>query len=347
MSPGEPDSRAEQKQPLHGALSPGTFYSPSPQPSVGPTPHRSNVLRNASTSEPPAESPGLRSTFSIVIGSSPPKSLASASYGSLHSTTKKRGRPFKNSRETPTKTIPKKKGRPFKNPQAAAAAAAAAAKAAGISAEQFPKKRGRPFKYPQGPEEITPVIPPEPNFIPFICEWKNCPAELHNLDTLRAHLLTVHLWKQPYSGPYMCLWRRCGQEYRVMAGETGSTTIIDKGVEFKTKEEWQNHVKAAHLDPVAWYQGDGPSVAISFTKKPQPEATYTFASGGEDQQVTPSVRTQPLEGGRAKVNNAARFRRQRDGLYVVLVPVENPAAYMKADDDNDGDAGDKARMDEK
>jgi hypothetical protein len=59
--------------------------------------------------------------------------------------------------------------------------------------------------------------------------------------------------------------------------------------------------------------------------------------------VIPSVRNQPLEEGDAKLKNAARFQKQTDGLYVILVPIDNPEAYWKIDD---GDGGDEARMDE-
>ena len=73
--------------------------------------------------------------------------------------------------------------------------------------------------------------------------------------------------------------------------------------------------------------------------------SYLYDEDGR--QVTPLLKSQPEEGGRAKDNNAARFRKQRDGLYVILVPIDNPEAYMKIEyeDDND-DAGDEATMDE-
>lgn len=61
--------------------------------------------------------------------------------------------------------------------------------------------------------------------------------------------------------------------------------------------------------------------------------------------MTPSVKNQRLEDGRAKANNAARFERQRDGLYVVLVPVENSEAYMNIEYDDDNDVRDEADMD--
>jgi hypothetical protein len=55
------------------------------------------------------------------------------------------------------------------------------------------------------------------------------------------------------------------------------------------------------------------------------------------------VKNQPVEGGRASENNAKRFIKKRQGIYVVLEPVKNPEAYMKfnADGNNDIDGDDK------
>jgi hypothetical protein len=247
-----PESRAVQKRPLHGSLNPAAFYSNIPRSSMAPTPHGPSSLRHVSSPGVPA--PGSSASFAIVIGP-PPKAFPSPAFGSPSLTIKKRGRPFKNPQASPIQPIAKKKGRPFKNREAAAAVVGSAPRSS--STDQQPKKRGRPFKHPQGPEEVISFGPPEPKFVPFICEWKNCPAELHNLDTLRAHLLTVHLKKQPSGGLFMCLWRRCNQEHKVV-DDNGVLKVIDNGVEFETKEEWRDHMKVAHLDPIAWYQGDGP-----------------------------------------------------------------------------------------
>ncbi|KAG0651302.1 hypothetical protein D0Z07_1808 [Hyphodiscus hymeniophilus] len=256
---------------------------------------------------------------------------------SVHPVAKKKGRPFENPQETSVHPVAKKKGRPFKTHEAAAAAAAR-----GSSTDQQPKKRGRPFTYPQNPGEVAAAVPPEPIFIPFICEWKNCPAELHNLDTLKAHLITVHLKKQASAGLLMCLWGKCCQEH-MLVDDDGVSEVINKGAEFKTTEEWRNHAKV-HLDHVARYQGDGPKTELSFYKKPPPAIPYSYRNGGPEGQATPSVRHQPVEGGRAKHNNLARFRQTRDGLYFVLEPVHNPELYMKVE--NDQGEGYKADMDE-
>ncbi len=207
----------------------------------------------ASTTGLPAFTPG--STFQIVIGSRP-FNEARESYPT-QAITKKKGRSSKNPQATPTQSIAKKKGRPFKTPEGVAAAAARTS-----SNGQFPKRRGRPLKDLEAFEKVIPVTLPEPKFVPFVCEWKDCPAELHNLDTLRAHLVTVHLKKQHNGSPLVCLWRKCHQETKVVNVQTGLPKIIDKGFDFNTKDEWMNHIQEAHLKKVAWYQGDGPKTEL-------------------------------------------------------------------------------------
>jgi hypothetical protein len=173
----------------------------------------------------------------------PPKGSVTTPRDTSSLTPKKRGRPFKSSPgirfEEP---VMKKRGRPFSTPHAAAKAAAASR-----SAE--PKKRGRPFTIRHHVE--VPV--PDPIYIPFICEWKGCPAELQNLETLRMHLFNVH-GKKSTSGFYTCLWDKC-----INPAEEMEDLEPDKKVfEFKTKATWKDHVEKAHVTTVAWYLGDGP-----------------------------------------------------------------------------------------
>ena len=78
----------------------------------------------------------------------------------------------------------------------------------------------------------------------------------------------------------------------------------------------------------------------AYFENPRPAVSYTWLHGGPRGQPTPSVRDQPIEEGRAKDNNAARFVKKREGLYVVLEPVKNPEAYMKVDYDDCGDDAD-------
>jgi hypothetical protein len=159
-------------------------------------------------------------------------------------TPKKRGRPFKNSPGTPLEEpLAKKRGRPFSTLDTAAKVAATA------SGSAEPKKRGRPFTIRHHVE----VSVPEPIYIPFICEWKECPAELQNLETLRMHLFNVHGKKSP-SGFYTCLWGKCCK----LDEEVEGLELDKKALGFKHKATWKDHVEKAHVTTVAWHMGDGP-----------------------------------------------------------------------------------------
>lgn len=71
----------------------------------------------------------------------------------------------------------------------------------------------------------------------FACKWKNCQAELHNLDVLKQHMLKVHM---PF---YInCEWAECTNQETLPAAKLF------------------NHVKAQHIEPIAWKLGDGPSI---------------------------------------------------------------------------------------
>jgi hypothetical protein len=45
-------------------------------------------------------------------------------------------------------------------------------------------------------------------------------------------------------------------------------------------------------------------------------------------QVTPLLDGLPTEEGHPKENNAKRFMKKREGLHVVLVPIETPEAFQ-------------------
>ena len=104
-----------------------------------------------------------------------------------------------------------------------------------------PGKRpvGRPPGRPSGSNKIPMVVPPPPptSFQVYACQWQNCQAELHNLDTLRKHVLKLHV---PYS--ISCMWRGCTFEGHLPASQLFQ------------------HIKKAHLNSIAWKQGDGPLV---------------------------------------------------------------------------------------
>lgn len=305
------------------------------QPSLNPGPY----------SAPRRGRPPKSSSFVIEIPSVTPQ---------------KRGSPPKNTEQNPpVHPNSKKRGRPFKTTESAARAAAATSD----STDGISKKRGRPFKVRTQLE--IPV--PEPEYIPFICEWKGCPAELQNLETLEVHVFNVHSKKQP-SGKRFCLWGKCGAKHET--DKAVDSQPHDEPNEFRSKAEWKDHVTQQHLVPFAWHMGDGPKgtslcmfsessyhcgkeilLLITFAAvKPKSDiARWLMDNNGR--QVTPSVKDQPIEGGRAKDNNAKRFTRKVEGIYWVYERIESPKAHMKAQglrtgNTSDGDDEDDIQMGE-
>jgi hypothetical protein len=192
------------------------------------------------------------------------------------------------------------------------------------------KSRGRPGRKP-APTARQIYLKLNPHFLTFRCEWKDCPAELQNLETLRKHLLIVHgrpapsltsttpsppadasSPPRPSSPPpeptFPCKWSTC-------------TAVLP------ALDAFTSHVEQSHLLPYRWHAGDGPrnitpsspsstpatnpttSLSTSAIKLP----SYLFNARGE--QVTPSIETQQLETEDDRKKRQARINRvllQRD-----------------------------------
>lgn len=137
------------------------------------------------------------------------------------------------------------------------------------------KKRGRPAREASpSPRAIYEGL--GAGFVPFLCEWRGCRAELHNLETLAMHVRVVHCGEEATG----CLWGRCADEHR----------------RFGTSEALGAHVEAAHLIPYAWHIGDGPKVSLPGSPAASVDEElpgYLFDETGR--QVTPSVRDQTVE----------------------------------------------------
>jgi hypothetical protein len=142
-------------------------------------------------------------------------------------------------------SVQNKRGRPFRTSEIVTKA---------VVTDQTNHRRRRRSKLP--PSAIDLPLP-EPKFIPFLCEWEGCPAELQNLETLRAHIFTVHNKKRP-SGILPCLWTNCSPTSDALDNVKLAPNDQRKILHFKTKEEWQDHVNRSHLVPLAWHMGDGP-----------------------------------------------------------------------------------------
>lgn len=151
-----------------------------------------------------------------------------------------------------------------------------------------PKRKGRPPKQRRAPRAIYDQLRPE--YMPFLCEWEGCPAELQNLQTLRKHVLAVH------GRSDACRWGKCGHGLRPQ--------------NFPSREELQRHVEAAHFVPLAWHVGDGPlntNPDADVTRSmgnPKHLPEYLFDDAGH--QVTPSIIHQGFES-----EEERKFRRRR------------------------------------
>lgn len=89
---------------------------------------------------------------------------------------------------------------------------------------------------PTVPASATSV--PEPSYSMFTCEWASCPAQLHDVRTLERHVAKNHI-----AGQQTCLWQDCPNFATEYSGE---------GL--------KEHLAKAHIQPLAWKYGDGPSV---------------------------------------------------------------------------------------
>jgi hypothetical protein len=162
---------------------------------------------------------------------------------------KRRGRPCKQVDYTiPPNLTPKKRGRPISTPEGAAQAAAKAEAEGRPHTSQAPKKRGRPHK-----KFDHTFVHQNPEYVPFLCEWKDCPAELINLEILRNHIFSVHMRQH---GVLRCRWANCkgSQEEKNESNEPA----IGHHPSFNSEREFREHVNEAHLIPFAWHMGDGP-----------------------------------------------------------------------------------------
>ena len=77
----------------------------------------------------------------------------------------------------------------------------------------------------------------------YKCRWDGCPAELHNIDTLRKH---IHKHRTHLEKPYQCKWAGCGaQQDAIIVAES-------QRVRFKFEEAkvWDEHLENEHIRPL-------------------------------------------------------------------------------------------------
>jgi hypothetical protein len=223
---------------------------------------------NQTQTRTPAQPSGLRysstveSNFAVVIESAArstlpnPPNISSDTFDSSSAAPRRPGRPPKKLSPPSELVTPSSKriGRP---PKTLSSGVDTLGNSAG-------RKVGRPRTHPQSESKprgrprksVDPKLV-SPKFIPFLCEWKDCKAELHNLETLRKHIYTVHNKKQ-MSGAIVCQWAKCGLSREVRDKRTLQSKAIHENHDFADIQAFKDHVEKAHLIPFAWHMGDGP-----------------------------------------------------------------------------------------
>jgi len=140
-----------------------------------------------------------------------------------------------------------------------------------------------PASGPIGTKKTPKPTSPEPEYQVYKCEWKDCGAELHNLATLRKHLYKLH-GKPDTALQYKCMWSDCGKVIEEVNGRM--TTRITRP-SFWFEDGWKQHVGKAHLEPIAWRLGDGPTSGVS--EPSEAELSEAYLSDAQGRHVTPRV----------------------------------------------------------
>ena len=96
---------------------------------------------------------------------------------------------------------------------------------------------------------------PGPAYTIYRCHWENCPAELHNFETLKKH---VKKHRRATDGVYPCLWTDFDSSNPISNDPQGEERD-HKRLRFKTEEEWIAHVESSHLKTEMAFLARGPS----------------------------------------------------------------------------------------
>ena len=117
-------------------------------------------------------------------------------------------------------------------------------------------KGGRPRKTPVPRSRDM----SQPLYKIYRCLWEQCPAELHNLETLKKHI-RKHRDKSE-TGLLPCLWADCYDGNTSVANGSQANSKRQR-LKFDSDKAWQVHMEVKHLDAVAWELGDGPATHSS------------------------------------------------------------------------------------
>ncbi|KAF3766314.1 hypothetical protein M406DRAFT_346285 [Cryphonectria parasitica EP155] len=182
---------------------------------------------------------------------------------------------------------------------------------AGPSASQpTTKKRGRPPRAPSPTPRSVWESMAAPRYVPFLCEWAGCKAELQNIGTLRRHLRKVHTREGGGGVVPACRWAGCG-------GGGGGKEEEEETLKFERVCELDEHVDRKHLLPFVWFVGDGVRndklvIGPGRDREKEKEEVPAYLLGADGAQVTPWVRDQQVE-------DFATFKANRRRLKAILL----------------------------
>ncbi|KAL8971171.1 MAG: hypothetical protein Q9183_001177 [Haloplaca sp. 2 TL-2023] len=182
-----------------------------------------------------------------------------------------------------------------------------------------PGRRSKNTGSPKSSQQKSPI------FRVYKCKWKGCPAELHNLETLKKHVFKHS--EHYHDDPLPCLWKGCGKKLNGNE-EDSDEEDIDQPLEFGTKEIWAKHMERRHIIDDAWRLGDGPnnrsdsdmSDYVSDSAKRQvtpiisgkgPPDPLPLGSGSKSAKVYHKAHGNTTEQGKAEAFMAASEERRR------------------------------------
>ncbi|ROW17049.1 hypothetical protein VPNG_01019 [Cytospora leucostoma] len=182
-----------------------------------------------------------------------------------------------------------------------------------------PKRRGRPPRQPSPtPRGVWEKLVEPPQYVPFLCEWPGCKAELQNVGTLRRHIRIVH----GRADPLVCRWAGCD----------------GRSPEFTQDYEFQDHVDEIHLVPFVWHVGDGPRNERCMVKQESdPDYVPTYLLGADGEQVTPSVKNQTIE-------DFSTWRENRRRLRQIILQRDANAPLEEEDEDDSDEEEDDGQV---
>lgn len=106
-------------------------------------------------------------------------------------------------------------------------------------------QKGRPKKAEIRSEDGSMASPSStPTYTMYPCDWEHCPAELHNVETLKKH---VKKHRQAVDGVYPCLWADCSDSSKPLSNNMQNEDGQIKRLKFKTDAELVTHVESNHL----------------------------------------------------------------------------------------------------